>query len=166
MLELKGDYYYNSIEINNLVTSEILDGEIFINDDGWCEGIINFGSEKHLIVGIFRKNENLELYEITQNNTYIHIASNGYLQYDGFFQKQYDDDYKIPFTLKCFQQRQDPRDNNCMDEINFLQYLELLKKELFKNKRIKEKYNYILSNKDKIRERVFNQKVKEYKMVI
>lgn len=166
MLELKGDYYYNSIEINNLVTNEILEGKIFINDDGWCEGFINFGSEKHLIVGIFRKNENLELYEITENSIYKYIASKGYLQYDGYFQKQDDDDYQIPFTIKCHQQRQDPRDNYCMDEINFLQELLVLKNELFKNKQIQNKYNNILSNKDKIKNRVFNQKVKQYKMVV
>lgn len=163
MLELKGEYYYNAITIKNLVTDEVLYGKIFINDDKWCEGIIEFGSEQHLIVGMFNKYENLKLYEITKNNIYKYIATKGYLQYDGFFEELDNGDSEIPFYLKCRQLRQDPRDSGCTHETNFLQELEIFKQSIFKNKNIKVKYDYILSNKDKI---LKSTKVKQKTMVI
>ncbi len=161
MLEMKGEYYYNSIEINNVEDKKILIGEIFINSDGWCEGIVTHNSKENLIVGIFNKFKNFELYEITSDIIYKYCATKGFLQYDGTFEVLGSNSIELPFYLKCSQLRQDPRDNYCTEEITYLKQLELFKKILFRDEKIKGKYEYILENKEEIKERLkTSEKVK------
>lgn len=154
MLEMKDEYYYNSIVINDLNNKKNLMGEIFINADGWCEGIITHNSKENLIVGIFNKFKNFELYEITSDIIYRYRATKGFLQYDGTFEILGSNNIESPFYLKCSQLRQDPRDNYCNEEITYLKQLELFKKVLFKDEKIKSKYEYILGNKEEIKERL------------
>lgn len=165
MLELKGDYYYNSIVIKNLETGEVLNGEIFVNNDGWCEGIITSditdNSKDNLIIGIFNKYKNFELYELTSNKVYKYAASKGYLQYDGIFEVDDENIKGIPFYLKCSQLRCDPRESYYSNECVFLQNLSLFKLIIFKDENIKAKYEYILSIKDKIKERLSDSNVKK-----
>lgn len=62
--------YYDKVQFYE-ASENISAAEVYTNELGFCEGIITDGKSENLIVGIFKKFEYFDLYEIKKNGDII-----------------------------------------------------------------------------------------------
>lgn len=138
--------YYDKVEFYE-ASENISFAEVCTNELGFCEGIITDGKSENLIVGIFKKFEYFDLYEIKENGDIIRYKSKkSLLEYIGVATNK-DGSIIKDIHSKVTGLDVDPRDyiyDNPRDL--FLERLSEFKRVLFNDKNILETYNFIKEN--------------------
>lgn len=138
--------YYDKVEFYE-ASENISFAEVCTNELGFCEGIITDGKSENLIVGIFKKFEYFDLYEIKENGDIIRYKSKkSLLEYIGVATNK-DGSIIKDIHSKVTGLDVDPRDyiyDNPRDL--FLERLSEFKGVIFSDKNMLETYNFIKEN--------------------
>ena len=75
--------YYNKIGIYE-DDGNVLNAEVYINEESYCEGIISVNNTYNLIVGVFKKYDYFDLYVINESGEIVRYkAKKNLFQYSG-----------------------------------------------------------------------------------
>ncbi len=141
--------YYNGISIylGNSEVEPILEGEVYIDKNDYCEGIItNENKELYFIFGTFKKYDFLDLYIINNKKVNRYCAKKNRFTYEGenYLIQNNEIVSKNDFYIKISELEMDPRDTWINPKEEFINKLQTFKEYWLlndDNRSLYEKYN-------------------------
>ena len=147
----KRDYFEHVEFYLNNDKSPVLKGDVYINDDSFCEGIVVDGeNNSYFLFGTFKKFDSLNLYVMMNDNqVVVYNGKKVLLRYEGecFLLSG---DSLSSFSMKSSSLEVDPRDywGGKTPKEEFLEKLKLFKENWLMNEKNNELFNNLTSTDD------------------